>query len=167
LTPPIVEPLGSHHDRAAFSCGIPSLDTYIHHQAGQDVRRDIAVCYVLCEPGSATIIGYYTLSAASIEPASLPPELLRRLPRYPTLPAVLLGRLAVDAPFRGRRMGELLLIDALRRVLNSGIGVLAIVVDALDEGAAAFYERFGFSRFLDDPLRLYLSMNAVRQLYAA
>jgi ribosomal protein S18 acetylase RimI-like enzyme len=165
--PPAIELLGSRHDRAAFSCGVASLDDYIRRQAGQDMRRDLAVCYVLCDPESSAIIGYYTLSATAFEPTALPQDLTRRLPRYPVLPATLLGRLAVDSTFRGRGMGELLLVDAMLRTLHAGIGTLAMVVDALDGGATAFYERFGFQRFEDAPERLYLPMATVRQLFAA
>jgi GNAT superfamily N-acetyltransferase len=161
----VVEPLASHHNRTAFSCGVPSLDVYLRQQAGQDMRRDLAVCYVLHDRGSAEIIGYYTLSATSIEPTALPPALAKRLGRYPVLPATLLGRLAVDARFTGQGMGGLLLLNAMRRTLHTGIGSLAIVVDALDGRAATFYERFEFRRFEDNRLRLYLLMSKVRDIF--
>jgi GNAT superfamily N-acetyltransferase len=161
----VVEPLASHHNRTAFSCGVPSLDAYLHQQAGQDRRRDLAVCYVLHDRGSAEITGYYALSATSIEPTALPPALAKRLGRYPVLPATLLGRLAVDARFTGRGMGGLLLLNAMRRTLHTGIGSLAIVVDAIDERAATFYERFEFQRIEDSRLRLYLLMSKVRDVF--
>lgn len=159
----VFEPLGAGHDRAAFSCGVPSLDIYLRQQAGQDVRRNMALCYVLCETDAPTVIGYYTLSATSIEPTALPENEIRRLPRYPLLPAVLIGRLAVDSRYRGRRFGDLLLLDATQRTLRSGIAVFAFVVDALDEGAAAFYERFGFQQLPNIPLRLYLTAETLRR----
>lgn len=160
-----VQPLAAYHDRAGFSCGVYSLDAYIRTQAGQDMRRDLAVCYVLSEPGDARIIGYYTLSATSISATSLPPELAKRYGRYHVLPATLLGRLAVDSRYKGQGMGETLLLNALRRTLRTGVASMAMVVDALDETAAGFYERYGFRRFADDPMRLYLTMNKVREIF--
>lgn len=160
-----IEPLASYHDRAAFSCGEPALDAYIRQQAGQDVKRDLAACYVLCEQGSVTIIGYYTLSATSVELTALPPELAKRSGRYALVPAILLGRLAVDNRFQGQDMSTLLLLDALRRALHTGVGVKLIVVDALNERAAAFYERRQFRRFADQPRRLYLTLSTVREVF--
>jgi len=163
--PPIVEVLGPQHDRLAFSCGVDSLDVYIKRQAGQDVRRHLTVCYVLGRADNRAIIGYYTLSATAIEPSSLPPETVSRLPRYAVLPAILLGRLAVDSRFAGQGMGEILLVDALRRAARSGIGVLVVVVDALDGRAASFYERFQFQRFADTPERLFLPISVAQTLF--
>ena len=113
------------------------------------------------------IRGYYTLSAASIDFSSLPPETAKRLPRYPQMPAALLGRLAVDVRSRGTRSGELLLADALQRVLliEASMGIIAVVVDALDERAAGFYERYEFQRFPERPRRLFLPMRKVRDMF--
>ena len=160
-----VQPLAPHHDRATFSCGVPSLDLYIQRQAGQDQRRDLAVCYVLSERGGADVMGYYTLSATSIEPTRLPADLAKRYGRYPLLPATLLGRLAVATRYQGQGLGELLLFNALRRTLRTGVASMAVVVDAIDEVAAAFYGRYGFRRFQDDRMRLYLTMNKVRAIF--
>jgi predicted N-acetyltransferase YhbS len=160
-----VEPLASHHDQAAFTCGDSSLDAYIQRQARQDIRRDLAACYVLCIPGGSQIIGYYTLSALAIEVTALPPEMAKTAGRYQLVPAVLLGRLAVDIRFAGQGMGSLLLYNAMRRVLRTGIGVKAIIVDALDERAARYYEQFDFKRFADNPLRLYLPLGKVRDIF--
>lgn len=161
----LIERLASHHDRAAFSCGEPSLDAYIHRQAGQDMKRDLAVCYVLCPHDSSTIIGYYTLSAASVELTSLPPELAKKSGRYHVVPAVLLGRLAVDSRFAGQGMGAILLLHALRRALRAGIGVKLVIVDALNQNAANFYEHHGFRRFQDSPQRLYMPLSTVRDIF--
>lgn len=162
----VIEPLvSSHHDRAAFSCDEPSLDTYLRQQARQDVSRDLAACYVLCERGGRTIIGYYTLSARSIEVIALPPGLARDAGRYGMVPAALLGRLAVASHYSGQRMGEILLFHALRRTLRAGMGIRAIIVDALHERAATFYEHYEFQRFADGALRLYLPMSTVRALF--
>lgn len=120
---------------------------------------------MLSERNSPNIIGYYTLSATSIAPVSLPPELARKYGRYGVLPATLLGRLAVDVRHRGKGMGVLLLYNAVRRTLRSGIASMAVVVDAIDENAVAFYERYGFRRFEDDPTRLYLPMSSIRDIF--
>src|ERR1700693_1638983 len=106
------ELLGPAHDRGGFSCGVPALDTYLQKQAGQDVRRHVAVAFVATSDGK-TIAGYYTLSQYSVELGVLPEELAGKLPRYPLVPATLIGRLAVSAAFRGQGVGELLLMDAL------------------------------------------------------
>jgi len=173
-----VEPLGRHHDRAAFSCDEPSLATYLRQQARQDVERDLTSCWMLCVPGNAEIIGYYTLNATSIDVSRLPPELAKRSGRYKVVGAVLLGRLAVDSRYSGQGVGSHLLLNALRRVLRTtlhGIAIKAVVVDALHEKAARFYEKFGFERIEDaerdverteaDPVYLVLSLKAIREIF--
>lgn len=161
-----VAPLDRTYDRAAFSCGVEGLDRYLKQQARQDVERRLASCHVLHEEGSASIQGYYTLSATSINLDELPESVRRRVPRYDRgLPAALLGRLAVDERFRGRRLRELLLADAVQRILDSPIAVAALVVDAIGADAARFYERYGFRPFADDPLRLYLPLPADRPVF--
>ena len=132
------------------------------------MRRYLGVCYVLHEPGDATIIGYYTLSAFSIEPTSLPPSLATPLGHYPLLPATLIGRLAVDLRFQGEGVGAFLLTDALRRSFRAadrGVASMAVVVDAIDDRAGAFYERFEFQRFEDNRQRLYLPMSKVQEMF--
>ncbi|HEV8638537.1 MAG TPA: GNAT family N-acetyltransferase [Chloroflexota bacterium] len=168
-TPPVVEPLGPSHDRAAFSCGAESLDRYLKQQASQDVRNNVAAVFVLRPAEASSIIGYYTLSATGIELAALPDGVKKRLPRYPLLPAVLLGRLAVDQRHQGRGWGKVSLLDALRRGLQhrTQVAAMAVVVDAKDDAARVFYERYGFRRFLDNEYRLYLPMETVEQLFAA
>ena len=163
--PLTVEPLGSHHDRASFSCGEPSLDHYIRRQASQDARRRIARVFVALGDPSERIAGYCTLSAASSEKDNLPTELARRLPHYP-VPAAVIGRLAVDLRSQGSGLGEVLLLDAIHRVVRAGdtIGVYAVVVDALHDRASAFYERYGFVPFPSQPLRLYLPLRTFEQL---
>jgi GNAT superfamily N-acetyltransferase len=161
-----IEILGQH-DRAAFSCGKPDLDTYIREQASQDQRRNAAVCWVLPDIENPTLIcGYYTLSAYSIRLNELPPDVARRFPRYPNVPAALLGRLAVDSRWRRRRLGEHLLLDAMARVLeqSDGLAIAALVVDARDSEAAAFYAHYDFIAFPTTPLRLFLSMKTIKQL---
>ena len=154
---PSVEPLGAHHDRDSFSCGIAELDEYIRKRASQDVRRRIARVFVATGDTPRGIAGYYSLSAASFRREELAEEIARRLPRYP-VPAAILGRLAVDRAYQGRGLGEFLLADACNRVLEASraMGVFALIVDATNEHAAAFYERYGFKRLPDTPGRLFL-----------
>lgn len=163
---PIFQPLGNHHDRAAFACGVEALDTYFQRYARQDVRSRAAAVWVLYDTASSHVAGYYTLSAFGIQPHALPPDVLKRLPHYDPLPAILLGRLAVDSRYRGRRYGEMLLLDALRRSWEQSavIGAVAVIVDAKDDPARAFYEHYGFMRVLDDAYRLYLPMKTIEHM---
>ena len=141
----IVEPLAPAHDRKAFQCGVDALDRYFWQQAGQDVRRRVSACFVLKEIATDTIAGFYTLSAGSVPTTDLPGEMLRRLPRYPEVPVVRLGRLAVSLAYRCRDLGAGLLWDAYERAQRSEIAAFAIVVDAKDEQAARFYIRHEFT----------------------
>lgn len=138
-----IQPLSEQHNRAVFSCGVEELDRYFRMQVGQDVRRRIASCFVLVGP-DGTIAGYHTLSATSLLLTDLPLELAKKLPRYPAVSAILMGRLAVERQHRGHGLGELLLLDACARALRSEIASYALVVDAKDGAAQAFYERYGF-----------------------
>ncbi len=155
-----VEPMNSSHDRAAFSCGVPSLDNYLRAHAGQDVKRRMAAVFVLVDKESGAVAGYNTLSAAVVTLPELPAETARKLPRYPAVPATLLGRLAVSPACQGQRLGEALLFDALERSRrhSSEIASYALLVDAENEQAKAFYERYGFQTFKDRPTRLFLPL---------
>jgi GNAT superfamily N-acetyltransferase len=160
-----IEPLADHHDRAAFTCQVEPLDRYFRSQAGQDARRRVASCFVLIEPPAAIPIGFYTLAASSIAFADLPDALAKRLPRYPLVPATLMGRLAVDVRHRGRRWGEHLLLDALARALRSEIATFAFVIDAKDDAAAAFYTAYGFRPLTDTGRRMFMPMAEVAKLF--
>lgn len=164
----VIEPLSGGHNRADFSCGNAALDRYLKEQAGQDLRRGCATPFVLIsEPGDTTILGYYTLSSYGIDVGDLPVELARKLPRYPLVPATLLGRLAVDRSFQGQGVGEFLLMDALHRALvqSDEIAAAAVVVDAIDAGAIKFYRHFGFIVFPAVASRLFLPMKAVASMF--
>ena len=158
--PFFVAPLDRQHDRAAFSSGVEPLDRYLWTQATQDMRRNVAAVFVLVERVTGHLAGYYTLAATAIEPADLPAELTRRLPYYEVFPATLIGRLAVDRRYQGRKLGAALLADALRRGYENRqiVAAMAVVVDAKDEAARSFYEHHGFIPFRDRPQRLYLPM---------
>jgi hypothetical protein len=129
------------------------------------MRRNLAACYVLCVPDSSEIVGYYTLSATSVAFTDLPPELVKEAGRYRVVPAALLGRLAVDTRNQGQGMSTILLVDALRRTLRTGIGIQLVIVDALDETVVGFYERREFRRLADADRRLYLAMSKVRDMF--
>lgn len=161
-----IEPLDDRHDRAAFSCGVEPLDRYLRAQAGQDRRRRIAYCFVAVSQSDRAIGGYYTLSATGIALADLPADLTKRLPRYPIVPATLMGRIAVDERHRGRRLGELLLFDAFSRTLRSEIATFAFVVDAKDDSARAFYERYRFLSLQGAGRRLFLPVAEIAKLFA-
>ncbi|WP_186033968.1 GNAT family N-acetyltransferase [Burkholderia gladioli] len=152
--------LSAAHDWTRFDCGTPALDRYLRETATQDVRRRVAACFVMLDRDA--VVGYYTLSAASIALADLPLEITRKLPRYPAIPAVRMGRLAVDARYRGRGLGAALLVNALRRAAGSEIPAVAMTVDAKDAGAAAFYRHFGFQSLTHDPLALFLPLATVK-----
>ena len=156
--PFIIEALDPSHDRESFCCGVEPLDRYFQKQAAQDVRRRATACYVALEAAAGKVAGYYTLAAAGIPLADMPPELAKRLPRYPSVPVARLGRLAVDHAYRGRKLGAALLWDAVQRCLRSEIAVLALVVDAKDDQAEAFYRHHGFMPFGDRPRQLVLPL---------
>ena len=162
-----IEPLNPEQERAAFSCGQPALDRYLSQQAGQDLRNRVAAVFVLRRADDPAILGYYTLSASVIDPGELPAAVRKRLPKYPALPAVLLGRLAVALREQGRGWGKVLLLDALQRSLryHEQIAAMAVVVHAKDDAAKAFYERFGFVEFLEHPQHLYLLLKDIEQLF--
>lgn len=160
------EPLDKHHDRAAFSCGNDELNRYFHERATQDQKRHVARTYALVEVTTHIIAGYYSIAATSIDLSALPPDVARKLPRYPSVPAILFGRLARDVRFHGRGVGDLLLINALQRCyrLAGELGVIGVVVDAIDERAWVFYERYGFSRFPEQEYRLFLPLGTIADL---
>jgi len=152
-----VEPLGRHHDRAGFSCGQPDLDDWFRLRASQDEKRNVARVFVAVDD-ELGLAGSYSLSSLSLSLDTLPENVAQKLPRYDAIPAVLIGRLARDERARGKGIGELLLADAVRRVLDASrsVAVFAIVVDAKDDRAVKFYETFGFRPFPLRPRRLFL-----------
>lgn len=152
-----LEPL-AEHDRAGFACGEPALDRYFQTQVTQDARRRVASCFVAVEVASGQVAGYYTIAAASMLLSELPNDVTKRLPRYPTVPAVRIGRLAVDERFKKRGLGGALLADAARRSMQSPPAAFALVVDAKDEQAVAFYEHHGFQRFSGEPRTLFIPL---------
>jgi GNAT superfamily N-acetyltransferase len=160
------EVLTDAHDRASFQCGTPELDRYFRLQAGQDVRRRVASCYVLVhhERGLA---GFYTISAYGIQINEVPPQFAKKLPHYRMLPVTLIGRLAVSTSFQGHGVGRILLLDALERSWKAALEVasIGVMVEALDEKARQFYLRNDFRQIPDQPYRLFLDMKAIEKMF--
>jgi ribosomal protein S18 acetylase RimI-like enzyme len=153
-----LEPLGAEHERSLFRCGEDALDRYFQTQVTQDIRRHIANCFVAMETATSHIAAYYTISAASIPLIDLPPDETRRLPRYPTVPAIRIGRLAADKGFQGRGLGAALLADAAVRALKADAAAFTLLVDAKNDQAVAFYQHFGFRILASQPRTLFLPL---------
>lgn len=158
-----IERFDRGHERQGFDCGKPTLDDFIHSLVSQYEKRNLGRTYVALPQGEKRVLGYYTLASGAIDTGSLPAKQAKKLPRHP-IPVVLIARLAVDRSVQGKGLGGLLLRDALTRSLeiSERLGIHAVVVDALDAEARAFYERFGFLALTDDPLRLFLPMSTIR-----
>lgn len=150
------------HDRSSFSCGVEELDLYFKTQASQDAKRKVAAPFVVIDEATGAVAGFYTLSMKSVKLTEFPAEVQKKLPRYPEVPAVLLGRMGVDSKYRGRGLGEVILFDALKRGYeHSGeIAAYAVVVDA-KHGAKGFYIKYGFTPFPDNEHRLFLPMKTI------
>jgi GNAT superfamily N-acetyltransferase len=163
----IIEALGDRHDRSRFSCGVEPLDRYFRDRAGQDARRNIATPFVLIHRATQEACGFYTVANTAICLQELPLDVARRLPKYPFVPATLLGRLAVDTKHQGKGLGEFILLDALRRsrAASDQAASFAVVVDAKDEPATAFYRKYGFRALPAAPGRLFLPMKTIGQLF--
>ncbi len=155
------------HDRKSFASGVAELDGYLHAQAGQDAKRNVAAPFVLLD-GGKTIIGYYALSACGIRLADLHAEAIKKLPKYPVLPATLLGRLAVSRERPGQKLGQFMLIDALHRSFKNTreIGSIGVVVDAYDDGAERFYLHHEFTRLPGQTRKLFLAMATIKKLFS-
>jgi predicted GNAT family N-acyltransferase len=162
-----ITPLDSRsYDRANFNCGKDSLDHYIQKQASQDLKKRVSTVFVLIDEPAIEVLAYYTLSAYTVEIQDLEEAFVKRLPRYPRLPATLLGRLAVDDRQRGKGLGELMLVNALKKSLEASIQVasIAVIVEALDEAVVNFYLKYGFQQFKHEPMKLYLPMNTIQSI---
>ncbi len=163
-----VEPLASHHDRAAFSCGVPELDNYILRFAAQQDKRDISRTLVAVPAkGSDEIMGYYTLSNYGLEFASLPQNLSKKLPSSIVLPATLLGRLAIDERHQSQGLGKKLLLHALREALRAThqSASLGVVVDAMTDDLVGFYQKRGFVAMPDKPRHLIVPISTLRVMF--
>jgi len=148
------------HDRTAFDCGEPALNDFLRARAARHQAQRVSRTFVLTdETESKRILGYYTLSNCQIAREELSEEETRALPRHP-VPAVMLARLAVDQAQQGKRYGQWLLMDAIKRcaLVGQQSGVYALLVDAKNEDARRFYKRFGFCAIVGHPMTLYLPL---------
>ena len=171
-----IEPLAKHHNREDFSCGNEELDCYFKIVASQNRKRNITVPYVIVNLKNSQIIGYYTLSMTSIYLGELPNSIAKKLPKYPLIGVTLIGRLAVDKNYKGMGWGKLLVMDALYKSLEASkqVASFAVVVlkdtashiDAIDEQAVKFYQRFDFQTFPEQPLKLFRTMKNIAQAFA-
>ena len=155
-------PLDAGHERAGFNSDSEPLNRFLREQVTHDIRRRVAACFVALAQGQR-IAGYYTLASASLLLTDLPASTGKKLPRYPTVPAVRMGRLAVDQAFKGKGLGGALLADALDRAARSEIAAFALMVDAKDEAAVNFYRHHGFITLPDSPLTLFLPLATVQR----
>jgi ribosomal protein S18 acetylase RimI-like enzyme len=162
-----IEPLQGHHKRDGFSSGVEALDRYLAVQAGQDARRGFASVFVAAELATGRVSGFYTLSMSSVLVDVLPLPLQRKMPRYPTVPAVRLGRLAVATACQGMGLGKWLLMDAMARSLASEVAWAAFVVNAKDDAARSFYLQHGFLSLQDDSLHLFVARGTVQTALSA
>ena len=158
----------SKHCRTYFYCEQDSLDNYIRKQASQDVKRKVSTVFVLIDDidPKLNILGYYTLSSYTVEIENLDQSFAKKLPRYPQLPATLLGRLAIDNQHKGKGFGEIMLFDALKKAIavSKQVASLAVIAEALDDNAVNFYMKYGFQKFNSDSMKLYLPMKAIEDI---
>lgn len=164
----LTQPLNSLHRKKDFTCDKKLLDDYFQNQAKQDVKRKLSVCFVLADKDNK-VKGYYTLSSTSVNRALLPEKIIRKLPpSYHNLPATLLGRLAIHNAHKGQKLGELLLIEALKRsydISANNIGSMAVIVDPIDNDAIQFYSKYGFI-LLPDSKKMFITMESIAGLFA-
>ena len=161
----VIERLSSKHDRTSFHCGRATLDDWLRFRVSQFEKRDLARTYAAVQNGGSAVLGFYAISNHRVTFEALPADQAKGLPHI-DIPVVLLGRLAVDQSVQGQGLGELLLVDALRRAqhLADQVGVRAVEVDAIDDQARAFYAKYGFVQLVDDANHLFLPMQVIRKL---
>jgi GNAT superfamily N-acetyltransferase len=176
---PVTHPLADGDAGSGFSCEHEALNRFLRESAGQNQDRDMSRTWILRrsvgdDPAWPLVLGFYTLGLASVKRETLPPEVVKRLPKYP-IPAILIARLARDHRVKGKGIGEKLLDDAHRRALsiNALAGAVLVIVDAKDVHARDFYAKFGYQQLLPGevgtpewPLRMYLRMKDLRAAFA-
>lgn len=156
----VIQPLGKQHKRENFDCGEESLNEFLQKYARQNSAKGYGRTFVAVLPEMREVLGYYTLSSGSVSFEVVP----EKVPRYP-IPTVHLGRLATSLKMRGQGLGELLLIDALERacLVAAEIGIYAVELLALTDGAKRFYLKYGFVPLKDDDKHLYLPIETLKQ----
>ncbi|MGH8584481.1 MAG: GNAT family N-acetyltransferase [Gammaproteobacteria bacterium] len=153
-------PLTGSHDRQGFDCGRPELNDWLRGVAGQHQKKGLSKTFVAVREHAPTVIcGYYSLTLTEVDTGALAEIQRKRLPRR--IPGVRLGRLAVATQHQKKRLGQLLLMDAVERtrLIRTHAGVAGLFVDAIDAEAAGFYTHFGFQPFADEPLKLFLPLS--------
>jgi ribosomal protein S18 acetylase RimI-like enzyme len=160
----VIEALTKAHDRSNFTCGNDRIDRYFRETVSQDVKRSYATCFVARETATGRAAGFYTLSSSNVPLNEVPEPLAKKLPRYPTVPAVLIGWLGRHSDYAGIGLGEALLFDAIRTVATAPIGAHAIFANAIDDRAVAFYAAFGFVPLMTQPRTLYLPIATAQTL---
>ena len=153
-----IEPLAKAHKRDDFTCGNDRIDSYFRETVSQDVKRKYATCFVAREIATDRVAGFYTLSSSNVPLTEASEPLAKKLPRYPTVSAVLIGWLGHHSDYAGQGIGEALLFDAIKTVATAPIGAHAIFADAIDDSAAALYAAFGFAPLVRQPRTLYLQV---------
>lgn len=164
-----IEPLDRNkHDRAAFSCGEPRIDTYLKTRAAGLMDIESTRAWVACLDDGRDIVGFYAVNAHAIDASALPQSLRRRLPRHHPIPAIFLSNIGVSSAYQGVGLGSLLLADCFARCAKVAdeIGAAFIVLDALGEDAARFYRRHGFAHVPDPAGRMLIGMTQVRTAIA-
>ena len=163
-----IEALLSSHGRATFRCGNDRIDKYFRETVMQDVKRGYAKGFVAIETDTGKLAGFYALASSSIPLTEVPDDLKKKLPRYPTVPVVLIGWLGRHVDFKGRGLGDVLLFDAIKTIATAPIASHAIIVDAIDDDAAEFYHGYGFVNLAaDSTSRMYLPVATALKVIAA
>nr|WP_314739316.1 GNAT family N-acetyltransferase [uncultured Haemophilus sp.] len=148
-------------ERNTFSCHVKALENYFHRYVSQDVKKGLAKCFVLIDHQQGKIIGYYTLSALSVSIADIPQERIHKGIPYPHIPAVLLGRLAIDDAFQKQGYGKFLIVDAMHKIKHTSVAAALLVVDAKDDNAVSFYKKLGFIAFQEKPRKLFYPLTNI------
>ena len=160
-----IVPFAPNHTREDFNCGVPELDRYLKQYAGQDVRRNLATLFVVVGDDTNRILGYYTLSNASVDTRIVPEPSRKRLSKYNDVPAIRLGRLAIDQSVQRQGLGARLLANAVIRSVSNVSAWALMVVNAKDDAACAFYKKFGFESLKDDEKHLFASRKDLELLF--
>ncbi|GHV04173.1 N-acetyltransferase [Campylobacterota bacterium] len=153
--------LDDRFNRTGFDCGEPELNIFLRERASQFVKRGFCRVYILTDENC--VIGYYSLSQFAVKVQGLPPKIAKKFPSNMLVPCTLIGRLAVDRRFQDKQIGKLLLIDALKNVLEASkkIGGYCVVVDVKNEQVKGFYAKYGFIPFIDNELRMFLPLDSI------
>jgi ribosomal protein S18 acetylase RimI-like enzyme len=155
-----IEPFDGSHHRAAFNCGVTSLNDYLATRVTQDIKRRMSNCFVAID-AERNIVGYYTLASSSVPLQDISEQQAKKLPKYPVVPSALIGRLAIDLRHKGKGLGSALVYDAALRASKSSAATHCLIVDAKDEAALAFYQHLGFIPFKSKTMSLYLPLATI------